>query len=253
MKPATCDFHPLLEAFADGELTGADRLRVSIHLDTCDRCTADLEAITGVGAVLRAAAATLPMPALSGLADSVVTRVAAETEQSWRSALDRAIHDWRWAIVGSGSVAATFISTLLVWAVVGLQPMRDGDDSLAARMNNLGSRAGVLSFVAKPLGGSQGSTFTVADSVATRSGGDSTQSSEGDLISQLAQSVVTRDGRIVDINAMQTAARRDVESLLDRMMKELQYPEPASRSSYGELVVSQVRLTINTGVSAKGL
>jgi anti-sigma factor RsiW len=251
MTPATCDIHPLLEAFADGELTGVDRLRVATHLDTCDRCTADLEAIAGVGAALRAAAASLPTPPLSGLADGVVTRVAVETEQSWRGALDRAIRDWRWAIVGSGSVAATFVSTLLVWAVVGLTPMRDGDDSLAARMNNLGSRAGVLSFVAKPVGGSQDSTFTVADSVATRSRGES--SSESALISQLAQWVVTRDGRIVDINAMQAPARRDVESLLDRMMTQLQYPETAPRSSYGELVVSEVRLAVNTGVSAKGL
>ena len=53
-------------------------------------------------------------------------------------------------------------------------------------------------------------------------------------------------------NAMKEPARRDVEALLDQMMTR-QYPDSAPRPSYDSLVVSQVRLTINTGVSAKGL
>jgi hypothetical protein len=149
MRPATCDVRALLGAFADGELPGAERLRVSMHLEGCEECAREVDAIASIGTVLRHAASTQRTPALEGLASGVVERVRAESAQSWRGMWARASQDWRWALVGAGSLAATFVSTLLVSAIVWEGPAGQRDDSLAARMRNLSTLSGVMMVVGR--------------------------------------------------------------------------------------------------------
>src|SRR5262249_24344144 len=144
-----------LGAFVDGELSGAERLRVSQHLAECRSCAAEAQALGELGDVLRAGAITSdPEPGtLDGLAGGVISRVRAERAQSWRAFGERFLDDWHHALVGAGSVAAAFISIAFVSAMLEFGPAPVRDDSLAALIANLNSPAGTLFVEATPISG----------------------------------------------------------------------------------------------------
>lgn len=126
-----------LNAFADGELRGDSLRAVSTHLENCPKCADEIAEIGSVGGLLRQGAEIEAEPAdLAGLADGVVSRIRAEEHESWRGKLSRATDDLHWVLAGVGSVAAAFVSALVVSAVVqsgvGQRP-----DSLAALLNTL--------------------------------------------------------------------------------------------------------------------
>lgn len=126
-----------LNAFADGELRGNTLRVVSQHVESCDDCASAISEINELGAWLRDGVGleTEP-PDLTGLADGVVSRVRAEDHESWRALFERATDDLHWVIVGVGSVAAAFISALIVSAVV-QSGVGTRADSLAAILNTL--------------------------------------------------------------------------------------------------------------------
>jgi anti-sigma factor RsiW len=140
---STCVFvHRDLDAFVDGELRGAARMRVFKHLQTCEACAADVEAMRGLGDVLRSSAEkSQPDHAgLAGLAATVISRTKAETDESWAGTMRRATEDWHWLLVGSGSVAATLVVTLILSAMLAFGPKPQRSDSLAAIVVDLASR-----------------------------------------------------------------------------------------------------------------
>ena len=248
MKPATCDVRALLGAFADGELPGVDRIRVSTHVEQCRECASELDTIASIGTSLRLAAAQAPAPELAGLASGVVARVRAESAQSWRGLFDRAIEDWRWALVGAGSIAATFVSTLLVSAIVWEGPAAQRDDSLAARMRNLSSYSGVMMVVARDQDGPlQAMLFDNGTSRSSlppdfRAGAEA-------FLARLAD-VATRIGSTTNLaaSALGEADRRYAEALMDEMSR---LDEPA-RPTYGTLQVHELHL-LTPVVTVKGL
>ena len=68
-----------LSAFVDGELPGGAMLRLAEHLQVCRECAREAAELRGLGDGLREAVSQLPpAPALGGLADGVISRVAAE-------------------------------------------------------------------------------------------------------------------------------------------------------------------------------
>ena len=250
MKPATCDVRALLGAFADGELPGVDRIRVSTHVEQCRDCAGELDAIASIGTSLRLAAAHAPAPEMAGLASGVVARIRAESAQSWRGLFDRAIQDWRWALVGAGSVAATFVSTLLVSAIVWEGPSAQRDDSLAARMRNLSSYSGVMMVVARdqdgPLQAMLLDNGTPPSSIPApfRDGAEA-------FLEKLAD-VATRIGSSQNLaaSALGEADRREVEALMDEMSR-LGRGAPA-RPTYSTLQVHELHL-VTPVVTVKGL
>lgn len=137
MSQAACrPFAPHLEAFADGELRGDLLRRVSAHLETCAFCRASLEDVTSLGLSLRCGLEDADVPDLSGFADGVVSRVRAEDRESWRGKLERATDDMHWVLVGSGSVAAAFLTILTVSLVLHTSVVQR-DDSLAAMLMSM--------------------------------------------------------------------------------------------------------------------
>lgn len=126
-----------LNAFADGELRGDVLRTVSTHLENCEACADEIVEIGSLGELLRSGVAleTEP-PDLAGLADGVVSRVRAEEHESWRGMISRATDDLHWVLVGVGSVAAAFVSALIVSAVV-QSGVGQRSDSLAALLNTL--------------------------------------------------------------------------------------------------------------------
>lgn len=126
-----------LAAFADGELRGKVLLGVSSHVEACQSCASQVEEIGQLGRVLRGAVASQDDPPnLEGLADGIVSRIRAEEHESWRGILGRATDDLHWVVVGVGSVAAAFISALVVSVVLQSSVGQRGD-SLAAMLNTL--------------------------------------------------------------------------------------------------------------------
>lgn len=126
-----------LNAFADGELRGDVLRSVSQHVDCCEDCAARVLEIGELGNLLRDGVAFESFPPdLAGLADGVVSRIRAEDHESWRGVFERATDDLHWVMVGVGSVAAAFLSALIVSVVVQSGVGQRGD-SLAAMLNTL--------------------------------------------------------------------------------------------------------------------
>ncbi len=251
-----------LGAFVDGELSGADRLRVSQHLAECTSCAAEAEGLGQLGDVLRAAALSSdPEPgAFDGLAGGVISRVRAERAQSWRGFIERLVDDWHYAIVGAGAVAAAFVSIAFVSVMLQFGPAPERDDSLAALIANLNSPAGTLFVEATPIGGKDRNSMLMQVgnelSMPDESFGAGTVPvvlryvSEQEFVGALSDAM-THDGRLLELRSMTEQQRRYTEGLLDAIGR-LRSGQTAF-SSAGSLTVHSVWLVTNTGVTAKGI
>lgn len=259
-----------IEAFVDGELSGADRLSVSRHLAVCGRCAEAAESNRTIGGMLRRAAQEAPASSeLAGLASGVLSRLQAERAQSWQVRLERGVDDWHWLLVGSGSLAATFVMTLFVSAVLIAGPAPERQDSLAGVINNMGtdqqgrivqhgSSAGMLLVVATPFGDDRNSMLLQvagdgpesADPPRAVTPAELGFASEGDLVRALAE-VVTQEGRLVDLSSMPKENRAYAEKLLGDI-RNMRSPGQV-RGSGGTVTVRQIVMLANASVSAKGL
>ena len=255
MITADCDsVRDELDAFVDAELRGVDLVRVRQHLDGCRRCAEEVEARQHLGAAVRRSAVEMdPGRDLTGLAGRVVARVRAESAVSWRAMFERAVDDWHWVIVGGGSVAATFVSTLFCSALLLFGPVPERADSLSALVSNLGASPGLMyAEVTRP--GSVGPMLVELD----------TGSQTSDLTTPLP--VFPEDGveqawvralgdrlagggPLVQLASMSERERLYTESLLDNIRR-----SQTRESRLGSVLeVHRLRLVTSTGVSAKGL
>ena len=258
MKASDCRFpRDEITAFADGELRGSRVLGVLRHLDRCDACADEVEALRGLGDVLRRAVSKTDVAPseLAGLAGTVVSRARAEAAQSWTSVLRRACEDWHWAIVGSGALVATLVSTLALSAILAFGPKPDRDDSISAYYTNFRMSAGQLYVVATPVGHDHNPVvFEVNDRGTLRANVEHAawypeRRSEAALVDALQQ-VVMADGYVIGIDEMSPERRRETLSLLE----EINHFRTASPWPDNiEFAVRQVRLVASTSVTVKGL
>lgn len=103
-----------LQDLADNRLSGVDLARARAHLEVCERCRREFEALRRVRQALAPPAGHDELPpalsaALSGLLDQE-DRLGASLPRS-RGTGNRAV--WRWAM--AAGVAAIFATTLLLW------------------------------------------------------------------------------------------------------------------------------------------
>jgi hypothetical protein len=194
---------------------------------------------------------------LAGLASGVISRLQAERSETWRARLERGVDDWHWLLVGSGSLAATFVVTLFVSAVLIAGPVPERKDSIAGVYNNLSSSAGTLFVVGTPAGeGRNSMLLPVAGGNEDASSpapsvmpADLGFASEGDLVRALAETV-TQNGRLVELAAMP----KEKSAYAERLLGDISHMRRGSpvRSS-GTVTVSQIVLLATASVSAKGL
>lgn len=261
MMSAGCrDIREDLGAYLDRELSGGARLQVSQHLEICQACALEAASLAELRDVFQTAVQEESVPpALEGLAGGVISRVRAESAQSWRAVFDRAFDDWHWTLVGAGSVASTFLTTTFLSMILAFGPAPRSEDSLSALISNLGSPAGMLFVYVAPSGDNGDSVLLQVDtggprasSVATelaRSSSSQWPSREVELTDELAD-MITRRGRVIDLSTMHPADRLRTENLMDEISRRrfgqtLQMGEPVQ--------VREVRLVTSTSVSAKGL
>ncbi len=250
-----------LDAFVDGELPGAARLRVSQHLERCSACEEEVQVRGDLGELLRhgAAAGLAARRHMDGLASGVVTLSRAQWAGSWRGLVNRAVADWHWAIVGAGSVAATFVSTMFVSVILAFGPVPEREDSLSAVMTSRGTPAGFLYAYATPAGENREAVLlqlnrgdfaapSRSDHLSRRRPGGPRTTAElvGDL-----NAAVARQGRVVAFDMMAPRDRRRAEDLLNEISRRM-VPDtrPVGVLAVG---VEEVRLITSTSVTARGL
>src|SRR5688572_14098899 len=133
MTTAECRTHRDLAAFVDGELRGASVLEVLHHLNECAACTAEVAYLRSIGDTMRQTIPSESVPLeLEGLASTVISRTRAESAESWPGVFRRAQEDWHWVIVGAGAIGATFVSTLVLSAILAFGPKPDRADSISS-------------------------------------------------------------------------------------------------------------------------
>lgn len=126
-----------LSAWRDGELSVAEHLDVGQHLNHCAACRRVLDEFDDLGQLLRheaslGAAAVGDVPVRHGLASAVVSRVRAETQQSWPVRLREAFDDMHLVWAGLCATAAVVVCAGLAAAIVLLAPAAERGDSLRA-------------------------------------------------------------------------------------------------------------------------
>jgi hypothetical protein len=158
-------------------------------------------------------------------------------------------------VVGTGSVAGTLASAIIVTVVLFVGAAPERDDSLAALFSNMGKSPGTLFVVGSAEEGRGGPVVIQANhSGATRwvSVVEATLvgPQEHELIGMLADAI-TRQGRLVELSAMNQSDRAYTEALLDEMNR--RWSPQLVRVSTRPVEVREVRMLVNTDVSAKGL
>jgi len=212
MKPLSCvASRRRLSAFLDGELAVADQVAVDGHLRRCRACTDELAAMRGVGDMLRARSAGVNGVAdLDDLEKDIMSRLAAEREESVSAQVSRAFQDIRLGLAAVCSTCATLVSVMLVVGIFYFAPLSERPDSLAGMMETLGAPAiGMDSRILSPR---PSESDPIVDGLV----------SEEDEVFALA-AVVTRNGRIVSPEVLSKqlseAERARVTRLLDEMSR----------------------------------
>ena len=206
MKPLTCAAaRRRLNAYYDRELPFADEIAVASHLDWCDECTALVAELERVRALLRAAAPgrdvlTREDAAVFNMA--VVNRLKAEQEASLLAHVQGMFEDMHLVYVGLAATAAALVCVAIMLGMMRFATS-GRPDSLAA----------IVNFLATP--GSNENPVTIDERVLLPRALDasfstSDRSAEQDAVFTLA-AVVTREGRIANLELLLSNGGRDAE------------------------------------------
>lgn len=229
-----------LQAYHDGELPVSGQIEVSVHLDYCAACSAELRELRGLGSALRAAG-----PGRTGLHDeewtglhaSVVSRVDAENTLALAARVREMFEDMHFVYAGMGAAGATvacltIMLSMMNFAAVTSPGFNQNPVVVDARM--LMPHAVDQRF------------YPLPDPAADAHNGDETFTVSG---------VVTREGRLMNLElhpedgqslpAAGTRAARAVETMLDVMAQ--QRFEPA-RVGGLPIAVNMVWLVAHTTV-----
>jgi Putative zinc-finger len=247
-----CDEWRLAD-YVDGDLSGHDRIEVSRHLEGCAACTDRVAEWRQLGEALRETAARHPVPEeLDGLAGGVVSRSAAERAESWRGLYDRATEDWRWCLVGCGSLVSACLSVAFVYGVLAFGPKPERHDSLSGLLSNRGwqvvnSPGGSLYVWASPVQKDEwarvrGQIRSVAASAAEVDLSLRGLTTEDEFVGMLSDAL-TGSGKPIDLEAITPSVRRQTGALLAglKAMRKFELPP-----------VYHMQLVTNTQVTAKG-
>jgi len=225
-----------LEAFVDGELTGADRLEVIQHIHRCAGCAAVVTELSAVGDTLRELASDqeLPIRELGGLAAGVISRTKAEAAMSWQAKLRRASEDGHWLVVVIGSVAATLVCFLALSALLAFGPEPGRRDSLASSLYMPPPGVEVTLDPRVPQDVLLALAEREADSAAEAAA--EKEAKETDAVMQLAMAVNSRGLRHTD-----PASQLIQEALLDEIVRlRLDEPYLVGRPAEESIAVSTV-------------
>ena len=249
----------MLDAFVDGELNVDDQVAVESHLRWCRTCTARVEDMSLIGAVVRLR--PLPDPdapasetELASLQSDVLTRLRAERDQSWPVRLRELLADGRLFWPALGASAAVLACLVGVFGVMHLT-YDEQPDSLAAVMET-------LSHAPKPPAhpGSDENPVRLVDGMSLPrafTGGAALDSLSEDEAVFAVATVLTKEGRVADYELLASdgktprrrhdSAQSDVAAVLDAVRQTRFAPAQTAGQS---VAVNMVWLIARTTVKA---
>jgi len=248
----TClSVRPLIEAYVDDELNGAQRLDVERHLSACVTCGREEAALRDMGAMLRTTAALTPLPVdgLRGLAGGVVSRIGAEEQQSFQAKWARVFDDWHWVATGAGACIAGLVTVVFVFAVL---------YSPVTQARQLNEKVGTLYVMAVPEDGQGTPVMLEYERSMGMPKGDHRYAVPASFGWKAGQALVAaldkslmRYGATVSFEELSREDREEVESLLHEIAR-LRQLAP-SRPPGGVTNVSGMHLFVSEVVTASGL
>jgi hypothetical protein len=238
MKPLRCGTaRRRLQAYYDGELSVAEQQAVSAHVDACVECTAALAELERVGSALRELApgrwpaAALSCDEAAAFSATVVNRARVEREASLVARVQGVFEDMHLVYIGLSAVGASLACILVM--------------------------LGMMRFGVSPGPGSNSNPVVVDARMMMPRALASGPSSPGTenlmyLGSQddgvvAFSAVVTREGRVADLELLDAPGRSDLEGLLDAV-SQARF-EPARKEGW-PVAVNMVWLVANTTVRA---
>ena len=245
------DVRRVIDAYVDGELTGAQRLSVGNHLSSCTTCAQEEFELRDLGELLRGAARMVPVPTeeLKGLAGGVVSRIGAETQQSFAAKWSRVFEDWHWVAIGSGACSAAFVSAVFVFAAL---------YSPTTQARQMNEKVGTLCLMAVPEDGMGEPVMLEYERElgSAKSGSScSVPASFGwkgqQALAQALDTSLMRYGHLVSFASLSAEEREELESLLSEIGR--MHEKGPSRRPGGLTRVSGMHLELNEVVTASGL
>jgi hypothetical protein len=239
----------VIDAYVDGELTGAQRLRVATHLATCTACAQEESELRDLGEMLRGAARLSPRPVddLRGLAGGVISRIGAEAQQSLSAKWSRVFEDWHWVAIGSGACSAAFVSAVFVFAVL---------YSPTTQARQMNEKVGTLCLMAVPEDGKGVPVMLEYESEMGSAPAGSSCSvpasfgwkGQQALVMALETSLM-RDGKLTSFANLSAEDREE----LDNLLREIERMHRPSNRPAGLTRVSGMHLELSEVVTASGL
>jgi len=144
MKPLTCAAtRRRLQAFHDRELTVADQIGVSSHLEWCDECAAALADLRTLASALQTLAPgrAAAVDEAGSFERAVLNRVKAEREVSFVAQVRDMFDDLHLVYAGLGAAAATVVSIVITLSMMRFASA-ERPDSLAAILGVLSTSVG---------------------------------------------------------------------------------------------------------------
>jgi hypothetical protein len=238
-----------LAAFHDGELTIAEQVGTERHLRECRRCAVEAAQYGAVGDALRVGAAmqAVPIETIDGLAESVVSRMKAEREESLAGRFGRMFEDLHlvWTVLGASGSALACLALMVGIFYFGAS--RERPDSLA----------GLLAAMASP--GSNANPVQIDDRMILPRANTADEfpaiMRDEDAVFIVA-AMVTREGRVANAALVQengslrnsSRERQEVLDLLDSISNTRFEP---ARAGGAPVAVNMVWMLANVTVRAK--
>lgn len=249
MMPLTCgSTRRRLQAFHDRELSVADEIAVSAHLEWCDHCGVALAEMRTLSTALHAVGPgrlTLSHEEADVFTATVVSRLKAEDDASLFASVRVMFEDMRLGYAGLGAAAATLVCVVIMLGMMRFATA-ERPDSLAA----------IVSVLAMPLECESGNDLADVSGCRARWAERfqrANESAEQDAVFTL-ESVVTRQGRLANLAVLRAARHHTavgqlqlIEGLLDVVSRSRLDFEP---SLTGPITVNVPRLVEHATVRA---
>ncbi len=241
MRARTCGVvRRQLSAYQDGELAVEEQIALEAHLRVCVACRTEARDLQLVSGLVRSGAPAARCADLDAFASNVVSRMKAERAESFSGQTQRLFADMHlvWAALGATGATVACVVILFGLFYFGIQ---ERPDSLEAMIANL----------APPAGSDQNPLAELNDSLRLPTAVDAAFPEavlkDQEAVFALA-AVVTREGRVKDLNMLDGSDGTAPAALLSQMSKARF--EPARRGN-NRVAVNMVWLYAQVNVRAK--